>query len=155
MKKLYLMGCLQLLSYYCNETQMCQESWHTLSIGLGPWRSMFYCKFILMSSFIQCFRFCQSKINRRFIYQLATCNEFFVALRLFELFLFTAIQREIEMVWEDTDGEMEMRKQMERGGEGGNEDRDIKYVQKNERQVFLRQYIDRQCQSAISSNFAS
>ena len=40
----------------------------------------------------------KSRINRRFILQWATCGEFFDALPLFELLLFTAMWQEMEMV---------------------------------------------------------
>jgi hypothetical protein len=40
------------LKAVCNENQGWPGRWHTFGIGLGPWRSMFFCLLILLSSLI-------------------------------------------------------------------------------------------------------
>ncbi len=43
-----------LLKVVCNEKQVGSGRWHTLAIGLGPWRSRFVCCFISLWTSFQC-----------------------------------------------------------------------------------------------------
>jgi hypothetical protein len=45
---------ITVLKVVCNKNQGGSGRWHVFGIGIGSWRSMFFCRLILLSSLFLC-----------------------------------------------------------------------------------------------------